>query len=134
VVMYSINPTQFLYREFHLEWEDIKKTLMHQRCVELRAGYAECLEVLETKLAEVAASRGGTVNDLSDAVSATCVPMEDSPLKRMVLRSIPRMPDDANYEVASPSQFAQFAMQQLRKYRSEALGLNVGFVGLTFRC
>ena len=62
-----MQPRGSRFYEFHNEWEEIKTGLLHRSCQELRAGYAECLGTLESKLTDITA--GETVNAVSDLVS-----------------------------------------------------------------
>jgi hypothetical protein len=118
VVMYSINPTQFLFYEFHGEWEEIKTGLLHRSCQELRAGYAECLATLEGKLADI--TTGETVNTVSDLVANQCAAIADPSLKHLTTYVVPRMPPEANYAISDPEKFASFATAALRGYRAES--------------
>merc|ERR1719265_1558026 len=118
VVMYSINPTQFLFYEFHGEWEEIKTGLLHRSCKDLRAGYAECLATLETKLADI--TTGETVNTVSDLVANQCAAIADPSLKHLTTYVVPRMPPEANYAISDPEKFASFATAALRGYRAES--------------
>merc|ERR1719337_595901 len=76
----SAHPTQFLFYEFHHEWEEIKTGLLHRSCKDLRAGYAECLATLEAKLADI--QNGETVNAVSDLVANQCATIAEPALKK----------------------------------------------------
>ena len=50
VVMYAIDPTQYLFMEFHKEWESFKQGLVDKYCQELKNNFGSCLRVAEEQL------------------------------------------------------------------------------------
>merc|ERR1719343_1355007 len=50
VVMYAIDPTQYLFMEFHKEWERFKQGLVDQYCQELKNNFGSCLRHAEDKM------------------------------------------------------------------------------------
>merc|ERR1712232_361755 len=50
VVMYAIDPTQYLFMEFHKEWEQFKQGLVDQYCQELKSNFGNCLRIAEERI------------------------------------------------------------------------------------
>merc|ERR1719253_3808 len=50
VVMYAIDPTQYLFMEFHKEWEQFKQGLVDQYCRELKSSFGSCLRIAEERM------------------------------------------------------------------------------------
>eukprot|EP00438_Fugacium_kawagutii_P013198 Skav224510 [mRNA] locus=scaffold825:20756:32174:- [translate_table: standard] len=53
VVMYAVDPTQYLFMEFHKEWESFKQGLVDKYCQELKNNFGQCLRVAEERLQDL---------------------------------------------------------------------------------
>merc|ERR1719316_547140 len=122
VVMYCIDPTQYLFREYSSEWERFQHGLKDQHCQELKGNFTDCLSVIERKLGELPSLIHGeiTVNDLSDALREQCEAIQDDSLRQMVIACLPNLGQDLNWKLKDLSQFTQFGILELRKYRAGA--------------
>merc|ERR1719203_1323516 len=78
VVMYAIDPTQYLFMEFHKEWERFRQGLTDQYCQELKSNFGTCLRLAENRMRGLLAQGelGGveqmTMNQLSRKMREAC--------------------------------------------------------------
>merc|ERR1712048_394402 len=86
VVMYAIDPTQYLFMEFHKEWEQFKQGLVDQYCQELKNNFGSCLRIAEERMqtllaqGSLEAKSHMTMNRLSDELRVACGELADEHL------------------------------------------------------
>jgi len=124
VVMYAIDPTQYLFMEFHKEWERFKQGLVDQYCQELKSNFGSCLRHAEDKMQGILlagtldATPNMKMNRLSDELRAACEDLVDESLSSVLCASLPSFPNDADWPLNNLEQFVQFAGAELRRYRA----------------
>lgn len=124
VVMYAIDPTQYLFMEFHKEWEHFKQALVDQYCQELKSNFGSCLRHAEERLQEMlvtgAFDGAGnmTMNRLSQELKKACESLADESLVSVLCGSLPTFSSDADWPLSNLEQFVQFASAELRHYRA----------------
>ncbi|CAE7248394.1 unnamed protein product [Symbiodinium necroappetens] len=95
VVMYAIDPTQYLFMEFHKEWETFKQGLVDRYCQELKNNFGNCLRVAEERMQDLLA--GGnldgvkdlTMNKLSQVLKEVCAELADDSLSAVLCGCLP---------------------------------------------
>mmetsp|Transcript_74985 Transcript_74985/g.129936 ORF Transcript_74985/g.129936 Transcript_74985/m.129936 type:complete len:780 (-) Transcript_74985:46-2385(-) len=124
VVMYAIDPTQYLFMEFHKEWDSFKKGLVDQYCQELKNSFGSCLKIVEEKLqsllveGSLEAVPDLTMNKLSEVIGEACEELVDESIARVLCSCLPSFPTDADWPLNNMEQFATFATVELRRYRA----------------
>eukprot|EP00397_Hematodinium_sp_SG-2012_P000078 GEMP01000078.1.p1 GENE.GEMP01000078.1~~GEMP01000078.1.p1 ORF type:complete len:2844 (+),score=731.29 GEMP01000078.1:354-8534(+) len=119
VVMYCIDPTQYLYREFHQEWESFQSSLLNQYSQELQHDFGECLRILEAKLRELGPKSGSSLNDISDHLRSMVDQMHQESLRKALLAILPTFQSEENWVLNNTTTFCEFAQLELSKYRSQ---------------
>jgi len=124
VVMYAIDPTQYLFMEFHKEWETFKTGLVDQYCQELKNNFGTCLRLAETRLRDLLAAGAleatsdMTMNRLSVQLRDACEDLADESISSVLCSCLPSFPADADWPLNNLQQFVQFASVELQRYRA----------------
>lgn len=124
VVMYAIDPTQYLFMEFHKEWEQFKSGLVDQYCQELKNNFGSCLRLAEHRLRDLLASGAlnaqsdMTMNCLSKRLKEACSELADESLAGILSNCLPSFSVDADWPLENLVQFVQFATMELQRYRA----------------
>ncbi|CAK0840853.1 unnamed protein product [Prorocentrum cordatum] len=128
VVMYAIDPTQYLFMEFHKEWEQFKQGLVDQYCQELKSNFGSCLRLAEDRMQGLlrrssgqgagAGERNMTMNRLSGDLRAACQDLADETISSVLCSCLPSFPSEADWPLNDLEQFVQFASVELRRYRA----------------
>ncbi|CAK9050758.1 unnamed protein product [Durusdinium trenchii] len=123
VVMYAIDPTQYLFMEFHKEWEAFKQGLVDKYCQELKNNFGSCLRVAEEKMRDLLddhALEGVpdlTMNKLSQVLKEACAQIADESLSSVLCSCLPSFQSDADWTLNHFSQFVRFCSMELQRYR-----------------
>ncbi|CAJ1424545.1 unnamed protein product, partial [Effrenium voratum] len=124
VVMYAIDPTQYLFMEFHKEWESFKQGLVDKYCQELKNNFGNCLRVAEEHMQDLLESRSLegisdlTMNKLSQVLKEVCAELADDSLASVLCSSLPTFQSEADWALKNFGQFLRFASLELKRYRS----------------
>jgi hypothetical protein len=129
VVMYAIDPTQYLFMEFHREWEQFKQGLVDQYCQELKSNFGNCLRIAEERIQgflSLASASGGeqagvkdmTMNRLSQVLRDACKELADESLSGVLCTCLPSFSSDFDWPLKNFEQFTQFVSVELRRYRA----------------
>jgi hypothetical protein len=127
VVMYAIDPTQYLFMEFHKEWERFKQGLVDQYCQELKSNFGCCLRLAEERMHGLLLRESGgkasspqdmTMNKLSKDLRQACQDLVDESISTVLCSCLPSFPSDADWPLNNLEQFVQFASVELRRYRA----------------
>merc|ERR1719316_2111760 len=99
VVMYCIDPTQYLFREYSNEWERFQHGLKDQHCQELKGNFTDCLEIVERKLMDLPSQVRGdiSVNDLSGVLKDMCEAVQDDGLRQILVVCLPNFGQETNW-------------------------------------
>lgn len=122
--MYAIDPTQYLFMEFHKEWEQFKQGLVDQYCQELKSNFGNCLRIAEERMqgllhaGTLDALSDMTMNRLSEELRESCSELGDEALAGVLCACLPSFSSDADWPLTNLDQFAQFASVELRRYRA----------------
>lgn len=124
VVMYAIDPTQYLFMEFHKEWEQFKQGLVDQYCRELKSNFGSCIRIAEERMqalldnGSLQGASGLTMNRLSKVLQEVCAELADESLSKVMCTCLPSFPSEADWNLSDLNQFVQFASVELRRYRA----------------
>jgi len=129
VVMYCIDPTQYLYREFHYEWETFQGTLLNQSSTALSYDFGECLKILESKMGDLKPderteagrrSEGSksSMNIVSDRIIAMVEKLHNENIRKALLAIVPTFSEEENWALENIDTFCEFAQIELQKYRA----------------
>eukprot|EP00971_Amphidinium_carterae_P187792 3727542-Amphidinium_carterae.1 len=105
VVMYAIDPTQYLFMEFHKEWESFKQGLVDQYCRELKNNFSSCLRIVEDRLqnswtdGSLASIPNLTMNKLSLMLKERCGELADDTLAAVLITALPTFQSDADWQL-----------------------------------
>ncbi|CAE8596968.1 unnamed protein product [Polarella glacialis] len=122
--MYAIDPTQYLFMEFHKEWEQFKQGLVDQYCRELKSNFGSCLRIAEERMQALMLDGGLdgvsdlTMNKLSKVIQECCAELVDESLSVVLCSCLPSFPSEADWPLNDLGQFVQFASVELRRYRA----------------
>lgn len=125
VVMYAIDPTQYLFMEFHKEWESFKQGLVDKYCQELKNNFGSCLRVAEERLQDLLEDHtlegvtDLTMNKLSQVLKDTCSQLADESLSAVLSSCLPSFPSEADWTLKDFTQFVRFCSVELQRYRSD---------------
>jgi len=120
VVMYCIDPTQYLYREFHFEWESFQASLLNQSTSELSYDFGECLKVLEQKLEDLRAEgQKSSMNGVSQRLREMVEKLHQETRRKALLAILPTFTTEEDYSLKSIETFCEFAVIEIKKYRSQ---------------
>jgi len=131
VVMYAIDPTQYLFKEFHKEWEQFKQGLVDQYCQELKSNFGSCLRHAEDQMQGLLAAGsldavpGMTMNRLSEELKGSCEELVDESLSSVLCACLPTFASDSDWPLSNLEQFVKFASVELRRYRANMRQMEV---------
>merc|ERR1740138_1962670 len=103
VVMYAIDPTQYLFMEFHKEWDSFKQGLVNQYCQELKNNFGNCLRIVDEQMQTLFAAgksdsmKDLTMNKLSEAIRDSCEQLVDDQLASVLCTCLPSFSSDADW-------------------------------------
>eukprot|EP00929_Paragymnodinium_shiwhaense_P017853 TRINITY_DN12766_c0_g2_i1.p1 TRINITY_DN12766_c0_g2~~TRINITY_DN12766_c0_g2_i1.p1 ORF type:complete len:3238 (-),score=874.93 TRINITY_DN12766_c0_g2_i1:313-10026(-) len=125
VVMYAIDPTQYLFMEFHKEWDRFKLGLVDQYCQELKNNFGTCIRIAEERMQALLSPSGAgasakdmTMNRLSQMLREVCSELANETISSVLCSCLPSFPSDCDWALSNLTQFAQFAGVELRRYRA----------------
>jgi hypothetical protein len=128
VVMYAIDPTQYLFMEFHKEWEQFKQGLVDQYCQELKSNFGNCIRIAEERIqgylsltsagGEQAGVKDMSMNRLSQVLRDACKELADESLGGVLCTCLPSFSSDFDWPLKNFEQFTQFVSVELRRYRA----------------
>lgn len=124
VVMYAIDPTQYLFMEFHREWDSFKQGLVDQYCQELKNNFGNCLKIVDEQMQTLFAAgaldalQDLTMNKMSEQIRDSCESLLDDSLAGTLSSCLPSFPSDADWALNDLEQFVKFAGLELRRYRA----------------
>ena len=124
VVMYAIDPTQYLFMEFHKEWESFKQGLVDKYCQELKNNFGSCLRVAEERMQDLLQDHtlesvaDLTMNKLSQVLKEACSQLADDSLSSVLCSCLPSFQSDADWTLNNFTQFVRFCSVELQRYRS----------------
>merc|ERR1740129_2446288 len=125
VVMYAMDPTQYLFMEFHKEWDRFKQGLMDQSCQNLKGSFGSCLRIAEERMqsllevGDLRTASGITMSRLSEEIKEACGDLADESLLTALSECLPSFPTDADWQLSNLEQFVRFASAELRRYRGD---------------
>jgi len=124
VVMYAVDPLQYLFMEFHKEWEHFKQGLADRYCQGLKNNFGSCLRIAEERLQGLLTSgrldvdQDMRMNRLSQELKEACTDLADEALAQVLCSCLPSFPSEADWALNNLEQFVQFASMELRRYRA----------------
>lgn len=121
--MYAIDPTQYLFLEFHKEWDSFKQGLVNQYCQELKNNFGRCLGIIDGEIQNLFETgafddvQNLTMSKLSDRLRTSCEALVDDSLASVLCSCLPTFPNEMDWTLNDPKTFQQFVGLEMSKYR-----------------